>query len=214
MIKQKLKISFIGDKIFKDNKLRNVIISEEYKFWKFISGRKYLNEQSINFDKKLLKNFYLNKGYYNVEINTTFAKLIDDKEFELIFNIDAKEKIYFNNINLSIPDDFDINNFNDLIKLFNDIKGKPYSINKVDEILDNLDKITLLEEYKSINASVEEQFTGNKLDLVFAIEETEKLFVEQINIFGNNITRESVIRNNLAIDEGDPFNQILQKKYQ
>ena len=53
------KISFFGDKIFKDNKLRNIIVSEEYKFWKFISGRKYLNEQSINLDKRLLRNFTL-----------------------------------------------------------------------------------------------------------------------------------------------------------
>ena len=50
----------------------------------------------IKFDKRLLKNFYLNKGYYNVEINSSFAKLIDDDEFELIFNIDANEKFYFN----------------------------------------------------------------------------------------------------------------------
>ena len=206
------KISFIGDKIFKDNKLRNIIVSEEYKFWKFISGRKYLNEQSINLDKRLLRNFYLNRGYYNVEINSSFAKLIDDKDFELIFNINAKEKVYFNNISLDIPDDFDINNFNDLNKTFVDFKGEPYSINKVEEILDIIDKVTLLEEYKSINASVREKFEGNKLNLVFDIEETEKIFVEKINIFGNNITRESVIRNNLAIDEGDPFNKILQNK--
>ena len=44
------------------------------------------------------------------------------------------------------------------------------------------------------------------------LEETEKLFVEKINIFGNNITRENVIRNQLEIDEGDPFNEILAKK--
>ena len=48
------KISFLGNKVFKDRKLRNVIISEEYKFWKFISGKKYLNADLINFDKRLL----------------------------------------------------------------------------------------------------------------------------------------------------------------
>ena len=92
------KISFVGNKVFKDGKLRGAIISEEYKFWKIISGRKYLNENTINFDKRLLKNFYLNKGYYNVDINTSFAKLVGNDEFELIFNIDAKEKIYFNEL--------------------------------------------------------------------------------------------------------------------
>ena len=70
------KITFIGDKIFKDKRLRSVIISEEYKFWKFISNKKFLNEDLIKIDLRLLKNFYLNKGYYNVEINSSFAKII------------------------------------------------------------------------------------------------------------------------------------------
>ena len=51
---------------------------------KFISGRKYLNERTINFDKTLLKNFYLNKGFYDVEINASFARLINEQEFEAI----------------------------------------------------------------------------------------------------------------------------------
>ena len=102
MKKLKLKkISFIGNKIFKDKKLKSLIVSEEYKFWKFISGKKYLNEDLIELDKRLLKNFYLNKGYYNVEINSSFAKLIDDNEFELIFNINAKKKIYFGDIKVN-----------------------------------------------------------------------------------------------------------------
>ena len=58
------KISFIGDKKFKDSTLKNIIISEEYKFWKFLSGKKYLNENLINFDKRLLNNFYKNKGFF------------------------------------------------------------------------------------------------------------------------------------------------------
>ena len=206
------KISFLGNKIFKDNKLRSLIVSEEYKFWKLISGKKYLNEQNIEFDKRLLKNFYLNKGYYNIEINTSFAKLINNQEFELIFNIDANDKVYFDKITLNLPTDFDTNNFNNLKNLFNDIKGEPYSINTVDKILDEIDIITLNEEYKSISAEVNETLEDNKLSLNFDIEETQKFFVEKINIFGNSITRESVIRNYLEIDEGDPYNEILQSK--
>ena len=56
--KSKIKnIIFTGNKIFKDRKLRGIIVSEEYKFWKFISGRKYLNEEIIQLDQNLLKNF-------------------------------------------------------------------------------------------------------------------------------------------------------------
>ena len=108
------KISFIGNKIFKDNKLRSVIVSEEYKFWKFISGRKFLNQDMIELDKNLLKNFYLNKGYRNVEINSSFAKLINENEFELIYNINANNKKFFNKISVDLPPDYDKENYNEI----------------------------------------------------------------------------------------------------
>ena len=66
-------------------------------------------------------------------------------------------------------------------------------------------------EFKSIKASIDETIESDKLDINFIIQETEKFFVEKINIFGNNITMESVIRNQLVVDEGDPYNEILTK---
>ena len=73
------KITFIGDKKFKDRKLKSIIVTEENKFWKFITNKKFVNERIIDLDKRLLKNFYLNKGYYDVEINSSFVKLINQK---------------------------------------------------------------------------------------------------------------------------------------
>ncbi len=206
------KISFIGDKIFKDNKLRSIILSEEYKFWKFVTGKKFLNEELIEFDKRLLKNYYLNKGYFNVKINTSFAKLIDKNEFELIYNINANNKIYFGDMNIILPDDFDENNYIDLNNLLIDLKGEPYSINSVDKILNKIDFITTSEEYKSSKAYAEQKIKSNKLNINFIIEKNKIFYVEKINVSGNNITRESVIRNQLEIDEGDPYNEILAKK--
>jgi outer membrane protein insertion porin family len=206
------KITFIGNKVFKDRKLRRLILSSEYKFWKIISGRKFLDENLVSIDKRLLKNFYLNNGYFNVSINATFAKLINDNEFELIFNIDAKDKIYFGDINLELPLDFDKSNFEDIFKLFEKIKNEPYSINTIDKILDEIDLITSLEQYQFIKASVTENIVSDKINLVFKIEETEKFYVERINILGNSITQENVIRNQLELDEGDPFNEILFNK--
>jgi len=203
------KISFIGNKIFKDKKLRRVITSSEYKFWKFISGRKFLNQNSVLLDERLLTNFYKNNGYYNVKINSSYAKLIDDSNFELIFNIDAGSKIYFGELNLKLPIDFDKNNFISINKLFKKIKDKPYSINTIDKILDEIDNITTLEQYKFIKANVVESINNNKIDLVFIVEEGEKFYVDRINILGNTITSENVIRNQLLLDEGDPFSEIL-----
>ncbi len=206
------KISFIGDKIFKDKKLKNVILSEEYKPWKFLSGKKYLNESMINYDQRLLKNFYLNKGYYNVVINSSFAKMTDDKSFELIFNIDANPKLFFGDLSIELPDDFSKSNYEEVGEFLQKLKDKPYSINRINDIVEKIERITINEQYESIKASVNENIVFNKINISFKIEETEKFFIDRINIFGNNVTRESVIRNQIEIDEGDPFNQILYAK--
>ena len=206
------KITFLGNKVFKDKKLKNLIVSEEYKFWKFISSKKYLNQSLINLDKRLLKNYYLNKGYYNVKINSSFAKIINENEFELIFNINAGKKYYFNLLNLKIPKDFNEENFINLKNYLNEIKGEHYSLYLVDQILERLEIVSLTEQYESVSASVEETLDDDKINLNFIIDEGEQIFVERINIFGNNITKENVIRNQLEIDEGDPFNEILSNK--
>ena len=206
------KISFIGDKVFKDRKLRSVIVSEEYKFWKFISGKKYLNQNLLNLDERLLKNFYLNKGYYQVKINTSFAKLINDSEFELIYNINANKKFFLNDLTLNLPVDFDLNNFSEIVSLFQDLKGEPYSLYTINKILNEIEQIVLDEEYKSTESSVNEKIVDNKINMEFTITEGEKYSVDRINVLGNNITQENVIRNQLLIDEGDEFNSILATK--
>ena len=206
------KISFIGDKIFKDKKLKGVILSEEYKPWKFLSGKKYLNESMIKYDERLLKNFYLNKGYYNVVINSSFAKITNDQSFELIFNIDANSKLFFGDLKIDLPNDFSKSNYEEVEKFFKKLENEPYSINRIEDIVEKIETITINEQYESIKASVNENIVSNKININFKIEEMEKFFIERINIFGNNVTRESVIRNQIEIDEGDPFNQILYAK--
>ena len=206
------KISFIGDKVFKDRKLRSVIVSEEYKFWKFISGKKFLNQNLIDLDERLLKNFYLNKGFYNVKINSSFAKMLNETEFELIYNIVPNNRFFFNKISLELPVDFDQTNFEDLNKLFKKLNGEKYSLFIIEKILKEIDKIILDEEYKTLKTEVDENIFDNKINLTFSINEGQKFIVDRINIYGNNITQENVIRNQLLIDEGDEFNSILTSK--
>ena len=206
------KITFLGNKIFKDNKLKNIIISEEYKFWKFLSGKKYLNESIISYDINLLKNFYLNKGYYNVKIKSSFAKIIKKNEFELIYNINPGDKILFNKFKLNLPEDFNLSNYVKLNKYFKDLHLEPYSLNAVEKIIDEIQIITTNEQYESVNATIKENIFENKIDITFNIVETEKAYIKKINILGNNITDEKVIRNQIIVDEGDPFNEILFSK--
>ena len=206
------KISFIGNKIFKDRKLRSIIVSEEYKFWKFISGKKFLNQDLINLDERLLKNFYLNRGFYDVKINSSFARMLNETEFELIYNIVPNNRFFFNKISLDLPIDFDQSNFKDLNDLFQKLSGKKYSLYLIQDILDEIDKIILDEEYKTLKTEVNENVLDNKIDLTFSVTEGKKFIVDRINIYGNNITQENVIRNQLLIDEGDEFNSILESK--
>ena len=166
------KISFIGDKKFKDKKLKSIIISEESKFWKFITNKKFVNQRVISLDKRLLKNFYLNKGYYDVVIESSFAKLLNKKDFELIYNIQSNKKFYFNDLKITLPVDFDQKNFENLNDLFKSLKGKPYSINEVDNILDEIDKITLTEQFQSISSTVSENIENDQINLNFIIKET------------------------------------------
>ena len=125
------KIKFIGNKVLKDRNLKEVIVSEEAKFWKFISKRKYLDVQRIELDKKLLKNYYKNNGYYNVSIESSSAQLVNDEYFELIFNINAGKRYYFRNITLELPSNYSSENFVNIISLFDKLKNKVYSLKKL-----------------------------------------------------------------------------------
>ncbi|MDC1344319.1 outer membrane protein assembly factor BamA [Pelagibacteraceae bacterium] len=204
------KISFIGDKKFKDSALKNIIISEEYKFWKFLSGKKYLNENLINYDKRLLNNFYKNKGFFNVVIESSFANYLGNDKFEIIYNISSGKKFYFNEFILNLPIDYERDNFQQLDKIFIELKGENYSLNSIDKILKEIDKIVLNEQFEFLKSTVSESIEDNLINLTFDIGESEKFYVKKINIFGNDITQEEVIRNNFLVDEGDAFNELLQ----
>ncbi len=206
------KITFIGDKKIKDNKLRKIIVSEEAKFWKFISSKKFLDINRIKLDEKLLFNYYKNKGYYNVSIESSSAKIINDNDFELIFNINSGQKYYFGKIDLVVPDDYSKESFEQIIKTQKELEGKVYSLNKIKKILDKIDLVALTKEFEFINAKYNETLVGNKINFLIKLEDLEKFYIERINIYGNFITSENVIRNSLIVDEGDPYNKILVNK--
>ncbi len=207
------KIKFIGDKVFRDSTLRNVIISEEDRFWKFITRNKYLDINRINLDVSRLENFYKNSGFYNVNIKSTTAIITDKNQFELVFNINADKKFYFDQIiikgNDNIPDE-NISIFKDKFKK---LKGKKYSKKKLLDLIDELNDFTLQNDFIFINAKYDEYIKNDdKIEVLINFNELDKFYVDRINIFGNFITDEKVIRNALIIDEGDPYNEILFNK--
>tara|TARA_B100000767_G_scaffold181089_1_gene168999 strand:- start:748 stop:2991 length:2244 start_codon:yes stop_codon:yes gene_type:complete len=206
-------IVFLGDKKIKNRKLKNVITSEEAKPWKFISKNIYIDKQRIELDKRLLTNYYRNKGFYNIKIKDSFVELKDNNTFKLIFNIDAGKKFTFNNIILSMPDDYNPSHFESINKLLSELENEQYSLNKIEKILKEIDKIALSKQYEFVNANMTETIVGqNKLDISISLEETEKFYIERINVLGNQFTLEEVVRNTLIVDEGDAYNEILFNK--
>ena len=206
-------IKFIGNKKIKNRKLRSIIVSEEDKFWKFISKNRFIDEKKILLDKKLLKNYYKNNGYYNVKVESSSVQLLNEDDFLLTYKITAGEKYYFNNLTLDLPPEYNKKNFNALNKVFEKLKGKKYSFKKIQEILEEIDKIALSKEYEFIDANYNENIVNkNQINLSINLFESEKYYVEKVNIYGNYISEENVIRNSLIVDEGDPLNEILLNK--
>ena len=206
-------ISFIGDKKIKDRKLKNIITSEEAKFWKFLSKNIYLDKSRINLDQRLIEGYYKNKGYYAVKVDNSFVELKDNGLFKLIFNINAGQKYKFNSIKLDLPEDYDPKHFKDIKSLLKKLENKNYSLSRINKIIKEIDKIALSKNYEFISADLDEQLTDtNKLNITISIKETKRFYVEKINILGNQFTLEEVIRNEFLVDEGDPYNELIFNK--
>ena len=207
------KINFIGEKKFRDNTLRNIIVSEETKFWKFITKNKYLDSNRVKLDQDRLKNFYKNRGYFDVKVKSTTAIINNDNNFELIFNIKSGDKFFINDIKFENQNSFTEKNIQIFQDKFNVIKGKSYSQKELENLIDELNELILKSDFVFVNASYQEIIKdNNKIDILIKFDELDKQFVKRINIFGNYITDEKVIRNSLIIDEGDPYNKILFDK--
>ncbi len=205
-------IIFTGEKYYKDKKLKNVIVSEESKFWKFISNKKYLNPDQIDLDVRLLEKFYLNKGFYNIQIKNSSA-VFNDNHFNLIYNIDAGKIYKIRDAKLILPDDFDEKDFKDVRNILEDLKDEKYSLYKLNKVVKQIDQISVSRLYDFIDATIEtDEVDDDKLDITFIVKESEKFYVKKINILGNNVTEEKVIRDQLEVDEGDPFNKLLHAK--
>ena len=207
-------ISFVGNKKFKKRKLLNVITSEEDRFWKFISTKRLLNQQRLELDQRLLLNFYKNRGYFQASVLNSSVQFDDTDKFNVIFNIESGEKFFFGNFELSLPEDFERKYFVKTEKNLNKYSGKKYSLKVLEKMLDEIEKLASSKQYEFINASIDEKIVNiNQIDVkINILSDENNFYVNKINIFGNDITVEEVIRNEFIIDEGDPLNNVLFNK--
>ena len=206
------KISFSGDKKLRDKRLRDIIASQEDKFWKFLSKNTKFNENLVNLDKRLLTNYYKSLGYYDVSISSTSAQFSDNSNVELKFTINAGQRYIIDKISTKVDNVYDKSIFLPLNKIYRKISGDYYSPFKVKQILEELDNLIDSNSLQFANHSVEEIIGDGKISLIFDIREGDKVLVERVNILGNSITKEEVIRSELELDEGDPFTELSLNK--
>ena len=202
-------IKFIGDKKIRDNKLRDIIASEEYKFWKILSKNTYFNQSNIDLDKRLLLNYYKSIGYYDVQVLSSNSEISSDNNFSsLVYTINSGKRFKINKISTNIDEVLNKKLFEPILKNYSDIIGKYYSPFKVKKLLDAVDEIVLNNDLQFVEHSVSEIIENESIEIKINIYEGKKLLVERINVSGNTVTEEEVIRGELMLDEGDPLNQL------
>jgi outer membrane protein insertion porin family len=202
------KISFSGEKRLRDKRLRDIVASQEDKFWKIITRNTKFSENLVNLDKRLLTNYYKSLGYYDVSIESTSAVLLDSSNIELNYTINAGDRYIIDKISTRVDPVYDKKIFLPLEKAYKAVSGEYYSPFKIKKVLEELDDLIERNSLQFAEHKVEEIVEDGKISLIFDVKEGEKILVERINILGNSITKEEVIRSELDLDEGDPFTQL------
>ena len=201
-------INFVGNKVIKAKRLREIIASEENKFWKFISRNTILSENLISLDRRLLINYYKSIGFYDIKINSNIAEIKKDGNADLIYTIQEGNRYTINKISTNVDSVFDKKLFFPLNESYEKYVGTFYSPFKIKKLLDELDELIVKNNLQFVEHNVQEILESDSINIVFNVFEGEKTLVERINITGNDITNEDVIRGELVLDEGDPFTKI------
>ena len=207
-------IYFIGNKYFSNNQLMDVITSTEDGWWKIFSTSA-LSEQRIEYDKQLLKDFYKSKSFYDAQIESAFASIDKNNQFTLTYSINSGKKYKFGDYDLKVSglalkeeDIKEIKNISN--KLLKNEFYSPLTINKINkQITDFLET----RRYGNFEINIQDlKVADDKINIIVQLNEGQKSLVNKINIKGNTITEEKVIRDNLIISEGDQLNSSKVKK--
>ena len=207
------KIYFIGQKFFSDSTLIDVISSTEDSWWKLLTSSPF-TEERVDYDKSLLKDFYKSKGFYDVQIESAFAT-VNNNNFSLTFVINSGNKYQFSQPDLKVNSAiFKENDILELKKIANSItENKIYSPITVSKLYKSLTDYLEGKKYSNFEIKIDELKTvEKKISIVVQLNESKKFLINRISIYGNNITEERVIRNQLKFSEGDYFELYKLKK--
>lgn len=205
------KISFTGNTRFDDGTLKDVLITKENAWYRFFASTDTYDPDRLNYDKEMLRRFYLKHGYVDFKVVNAAAELLPDKTgFTLTIDVSEGQRYRFSQpqIKVSLPAYAKKGNKEELIKLLDFEKGDWFNAEKIDSTVEQLTDKFANEGYAFVEVTPE--FVRNEKDrtvqVVFTVQEGEKVFVNKINIHGNSRTQDKVIRREFKIKEGDAFN--------
>ncbi len=206
-------IRFVGNKRFDDNELRSVIASKESHWYNVLSSNDRYDQDRLAYDEEMLRQFYLKQGYADFRVVSMASELSQDKtKFYITVTLDEGRRYRVGDIKINSQ----IRNLEskDLMPDVSLHKGDWYNADKIKTSIDKMTKTLGDKQYAFVNIVPDVNRDRNKavVDLIFNINETPRVFVERINVDGNVRTLDKVVRRQVELSEGDPFNRTLLSK--
>jgi outer membrane protein insertion porin family len=202
------RVNFVGNNVFSDRRLRRAIQTNESNWLSFIFGGNTYDQDRLELDKELLRRFYLERGYIDVQVLSATAELTRDRAgFFLSFTVSEGERFNFGNVSVSssVPG----LNAAEFQPLLAPVANRGvYNIKFVDRVVERMAFQAGQSGYAfvEITPQVTKHPENNTVDINFQLREGQRVFVERIDISGNDRTLDRVIRRQFHIVEGDAFN--------
>jgi len=201
------RISFVGNRAFSDARLREQLQTQESRWWRFLTSDDTYDPDRLAYDRELLRRYYLKNGYADFRIVSAVAELTPDREaFYITFTVDEGERYRFGNIDLtSTLPSVDVESLRPLITTN---EGDWYSSTEVETTIAKLTEALADQQFAfvDIRPLITRNREENLINITYEINEGPRVFVERINITGNVRTVDHVIRRQMQLVEGDPFN--------
>jgi outer membrane protein insertion porin family len=201
-------IRFVGNEKYDDDKLRSEVSTKEQAWYRFLSSDDRYDPDRLSFDQELLRRFYLSQGYADFRIISAVAELSKDRDvFYITMTVEEGDRYKVNAIAMnSALRDFDAESLRPSINIE---EGDWYNADMVQENVEILTNELGDRQYAFVDVrpDLNKNRTERTIDLTFNISEAPPVFVERINVNGNSRTLDKVIRREMNVVEGDPFNR-------